>query len=177
MDPDVITSCCGSLFTPEGRGVAAEISAVEPSTALLALVASAIAVLLSGAWYLRRRRGAIAFAGLSMTAFLVALVAIVSCIALYIYEHPHHHCPFCILKGGHDFIGYYLYIPLFAATALAMGVGAIAPFRRVPSLQGVIPAYSRRYIGIAMLLMLLFYLTAGFAVLNSSLTMMTVWWQ
>jgi hypothetical protein len=176
MEPDIITSCCGSLFTPEGEGVAAEISGIEPSTSLILLILSALAVFLSGGWYLRRSTGAAAFAAGSLAAFLVALVAIVSCIALYVYEHPHHHCPFCILKSGHGFIGYYLYVPLFLATALALGVGIIAPFRRVASLVEIIPAESRRFIKISMLGMLLFYAVAGYAILSSNLTMMEVWW-
>jgi len=176
LDPDIITSCCGSLFTPEGEGVAAEVSGVEPATALIALIASGLAALGSGIWYLVKQYGGIAFAGLNALAFLIALVAIVSCIALYIYEHPHHHCPFCILKGGHDFMGYFLYTPLFIATALALGVGAIAPFHKIPSLREIIPASSRRYITLSMLFLLAFYVVAAYAILNSGLTMMGVWW-
>ena len=176
MDPDVITSCCGSLFTPEGQGVAAEISGMEPSAALMALGISGVAALGSGGWYLWKRQGGIAFAATNSVAFMVALVAIVSLIALYIYEHPHHHCPFCILKGGHDFMGYYLYIPLFIAAALALGVGAIAPFRRHPSLEEIIPLFSRRYIIVSLLSLLLFYLVSGYAIISSNLTMMEVWW-
>jgi hypothetical protein len=176
MEPDIITSCCGSLFTPEGEGVASEISGIEPSTSLLLLVLSAFAVFASGGWYLWRGRGALAYCTSSLAAFPVALVAIVSCVALYIYEHPHHHCPFCILKGGHGFIGYYLYLPLFVATALALGTGAVAPFRRIPSLVEIIAAESRRFIGIAMFGMLIFYSVASYAILSSNLTMMEVWW-
>lgn len=176
MDPDVITSCCGSLFTPEGSGVAAEISGVAPATALALLGGSAIVALGVGLYHLRSGRGALLFAGSSLTAYLIGLVAIVSCIALYIYEHPHHHCPFCILKAGHGFMGYYLYLPLFMATALALGVGIIAPFRNRPSLAGIIPAVSRRYATGALASLLLFYLIAAFAILQSNLSMMTVWW-
>ena len=176
MDPDVITSCCGSLFSPEGSGVAAELSGVEPQTAMGLLLASGLASLLTGGWYLWRRRGGVVFAISGLTAFLLALVAIVSCIALYIYEHPHHHCPFCILKSGYDFIGYGLYIPLFIATALALGVGAISPFSRVPSLHRVIPAEGRRLVSLALTFLLLFYLLAGYAIFHSSLTMSGVWW-
>ncbi len=176
MDPDIITSCCGSLFTPEGEGVASEISGIEPSTALLLLLMSGVAVFAAGGWYLWRGSGATVFAVSNLSAFLIALVAIVSCIALYVYEHPHHHCPFCILKGGHGFIGYYLYLPLFMATALSLGVGVIAPFRKVPSLAAIIPVESRRFIAIAMMGMLLFYVVASYAILRSNLTMMEVWW-
>lgn len=176
MDPDIITSCCGTLFTPEGEGVASEISGIEPSTSLILLTLSALVLFVSGAWYLWRGRGALTFAASNLVAFLIALVAIVSCIALYIYEHPHHHCPFCILKGGHGFIGYYLYLPLFMSTALALGVGIITPFQRVPSLAEIISAESRHFIAIALLGMLIFYTVAGYAILSSNLTMMEVWW-
>ena len=176
LDPDIITSCCGALFTPQGKGVAAELSAVAPGTAMLALAASGGAVLFTGGWYLLRRRGGVVFALSGLVAFLIALLAIVSCVALYIYEHPHHHCPFCILKQGHDYLGYYLYIPLFAGTALALGAGAIAPFRRLPSLREVIPVESRRLVGAALLFMLLFYGVAAWAIFRSNLTMVGVWW-
>ena len=176
MDPDVITSCCGSLFSPEGKGVAAELSGIEPGTAMALLALAGLATLLTGVWYLWRRRGGLAFAVSGLATFLLALVAIVSCIALYIYEHPHHHCPFCILKSGHDFLGYWLYIPLFIATALAMGVGTIAPFARRPSLRQVIPAEGRRFVLLALVFLSLFYLIAGYAIARSSLTMVGVWW-
>ena len=176
MDPDIITSCCGSLFTSEGEGVAAELSGVAPVTSLWLLVASALLLFLSGGWYLLRRKGSLVFTGSQLAAFFIALVAVVSCIALYIYEHPHHHCPFCILKSGHHFMGYWLYIPLFIATALALGVGVIAPFRKTPSLREVIPSDSRRFIMVSMLLMLVFYLVAAYSILSSNLIMMESWW-
>ncbi|MEA3291194.1 MAG: hypothetical protein U9Q71_02650 [Pseudomonadota bacterium] len=176
MDPDIITSCCGALFTPEGQGVAAEVSGVEPGAALKLLIASALALFAAGGWYLWRRSGGLVFAAGNLAAFAIALIAIVSCVALYIYEHPNHHCPFCILKGGHEFMGYYLYIPLFLATALALGVGAIAPFSRIESLGEIIRRESRAFVGLSLALMLLFYAVAAYAILGSNLTMMEVWW-
>ena len=176
MDPDIITSCCGALFTPEGEGVAADLSGVAPATALGLLVTSALLVLLSGGASLLWQKGSLVFAGSSLFSWFVALLAIVSCIALYIYEHPHHHCPFCILKSGHHFMGYWLYIPLFIATALALGVGTISFFRRIPSLNAVIANDSQRFILLSLLLMLVFYLVSAYAILGSNLTMMDSWW-
>jgi hypothetical protein len=103
-------------------------------------------------------------------------VAIVSCVALYVYEHPHHHCPFCILKSGHDYIGYWLYIPLFTATALALGVGALAPWRNIESLRTAVAADTRRYTMIALAGFVLFYAVATFAIVRSNLTMAGTWW-
>jgi hypothetical protein len=176
LNPDVITSCCGSLFSPDAQGVAAEVSSVTPRTAMLALYGSGALVFASGAIYLWRRRLATLFAASAAVAFPVALVAIVSCVALYVYEHPHHHCPFCILKSGHDYIGYWLYIPLFSATALALGVGALAPWRNIASLRAAVVADARRYAAIALAGFMLFYAVATFAIVRSNLTMAGTWW-
>jgi hypothetical protein len=176
LDPDVITSCCGSLFSPDAQGVAAEVSAVAPRDAILAMYGSGALVLISGAVYLWRRRLAALFAASAAIAFPVAIIAIVSCVALYVYEHPHHHCPFCILKSGHDYIGYWLYIPLFTATALALGVGALAPWRNIESLRTAVAADTRRYAAIALAGFVLFYAVATFAIIRSNLTMAGTWW-
>lgn len=176
LDPDVITSCCGALFTPESEGVAAEISSLDPLTAIILLLGSAIVTIAIGVWYLINKTGGIAFAVSNITVFLIALVAIVSCVALYIYEHPHHHCPLCILKGGHDFMGYFLYIPLFIATSLALGVGSITPFKNIGSLKEIITNDSRYLIGLSLIFLLVFYLVAAYAIFNSNLSMIDVWW-
>ena len=176
MQPDVITSCCGALFSPEGEGVAAEVSSLEPAMALGLLIVSAVLSFAIGLWYLFTGRGAALFAPSNSITFLLALVAIVSCIALYIYEHPHHHCPFCILKSGHDYVGYALYIPLFIGTAMAISAGAISPFRNIPSLSGIIPQESRRLVSWSMVLMLIFYMVVAGSIFNSGLTMIDVWW-
>jgi len=177
LNPDVITSCCGALFTAEGHGVAATVSALEPARSLTAMYGVGLLVLVIGALHWRGvRSSGPAFALSGALAFAAALAAIVSCVALYVYEHPHHHCPFCILKGGHGFIGYWLYLPLFAATALAIGVGAISLWWRLPSLAVAVRADGRRFTGISIALFALFYGVAGYAILTSNLTMKGVWW-
>jgi len=57
---------------------------------------------------------------LAIVGFVAALIGILSFVSLYVYEHPHHHCPFCILKPEYDYQGYLLYIPLFAAAAAGL---------------------------------------------------------
>ena len=175
MDPDVITSCCGALFSADAEGVAAEISGVKPRTAMLALYGTGILVVATGIWYGVTKRGGSLFAVSGAAAFVMALVAIVSFVSLYVYEHPHHHCPFCILKAGHNYIGYLFYIPLFAATALALGVGAVSPWRVVPSLTTVVERDAGRRAWLATALFGLFYLVATWAVVSSNLRMPEVW--
>ena len=96
--------------------------------------------------------------------------------SLYIYEHPHHHCPFCILKSGHGYAGYVLYIPLFMATALGLGAGVIAPWKKFPSLAEAATRDAPRLTWLAVTLFALFYLAATWTVVGSSLTMRDVWW-
>ena len=179
LNPDVITSCCGSLFTAEGDGVAATVSALDPAWSMAALYGSGLLVLGLGlvhGWRMRSGGSGMAFSLAGGLAFVAALAAIVSCVALYIYEHPHHHCPFCILKGGHGFVGYWLYVPLFTASALALGVGLISPWGRIPSLRAAVRADGRRFTALALALFALFYGVATLAILTSNLTMEGVWW-
>jgi hypothetical protein len=175
LDPDVITSCCGALFTPDSTGVAAEVSGLEPRTALFALYGSGAITIISGGWYRYKRNGGLLFAASSIMAFIVAITAIVSYVALYIYEHPHHHCPFCLLKSGHDFAGYFLYIPLFIATALAMATGIESLFNKIPSLQVAIERDASKLSGLAVVSFLIFYALTTFYVLNSNLVMDGLW--
>jgi hypothetical protein len=106
-----------------------------------------------------RRRGGWLVGLASAAAFATTLAGVLSFLSLYVYEHPHHHCPFCLLKADYHFLGYALYGPLFVATAAGLGVGAIQPFRSTPSLQGLVPTLSARLSWIAavgFLLVLLF---------------------
>lgn len=172
LHPDLMTSCCGALFNPEGGGVAAEVAGFPPALSLSALAMSGIVLLATGIRYWHWGRGGGIFALMATLTFCLALAAIVSGIALYVYEHPHHHCPFCLLKSGHDFVGYGLYLPLFAATALALGVGMMANWRSVPSLKGIIATQGPHLAGIALILFGLFYGVATLLVLRSNLILL-----
>jgi hypothetical protein len=176
LDPAVIVSCCGALFSPAGQGVAAEVSSLPPAWGLILLYGAALPTLAAAGWARRQAGAGLPLAGMTLVHFGLALVALVSVIALYIYEHPHHHCPFCILKGGHDFIGYALYLPLFAATAWALTAGVIAPWRDHASLRALVPGEIRRLAGRSLLGLLLFHAIAAGAMLGSGLRMAGVWW-
>jgi hypothetical protein len=172
LNPDLITSCCGSLFGPEGAGVAAEVAGLDPAASLAAFYLSGLALLAAGLRYWRRKGGGWLFVLMGAVTFAVAIGAIVSGVALYVYEHPHHHCPFCLLKSGHDFVGYGLYVPLFAATALALGAGLMEAWRSAPSLKPIIAAEGPRLAGMALILFGLFYGVATWLVLSSNLNLL-----
>ena len=133
---DVITSCCGSLFSEGSQTLASEASGMAAKPAILLFYAAlGIAVFANALHAGLRRRWSGALAGVaSGIAFVAAMIGILSFVSLYVYEHPHHHCPFCLLKPEYGYQGYLLYLPLFVATAAGLGAGVLQAFVRRPSL-------------------------------------------
>lgn len=176
MNPNVITSCCGTLFSADAEGVAAEVSALSPRIALIGLVGSGGLVFVTGLAYARTGRGGVVFGLASVLALLASLVTIVSFVALYVYEHPHHHCPFCILKKGHGYAGYWLYIPLFLGSALGLATAVQGPWRQIPSLSRAAARDRSLFTGLSLFFFAVFYLVSAWLVFDSNLTMQGVWW-
>jgi hypothetical protein len=176
MNPNLITSCCGTLFSADAKGVAAEISAISPVNSMILLILSGVMVTISGIWVARIGRNGWLLSLSGFFAFCMALISVVSFISLYIYEHPHHHCPFCILKQGHDYIGYFLYIPLFLAMAFSVSTGAVSPWLNIPSLTKTVTKMVPVLSWLAVFFFIQFYLTAAWSIWQSNLTMMGVWW-
>jgi hypothetical protein len=166
LKADVITSCCGSLFSEGSTTVVAEASSMAPLPAMwLFFGALGLAIALAAAHGYgggRKAWAAYGLAAASALAFVAALVGILSFVSLYVYEHPHHHCPFCVLKPDYGYQGYWLYLPLFAATAAGLAAGAVQPFARIASLRDVIPQFSQR---MAVVAANAYALTVGIAVL------------
>ena len=169
LQADVMTSCCGSLFGQGRQGLVADLAGLPPALAQPLFWGTLAAYGLAGAWFLRRGRGARAFAALGLAFFAVAIVALVSFFGLYIYALPTHHCPFCLLHGEYGFVGYPLYACLLGGAIAALGVGALAPFRSVPSLAPSLPRLQRRLAWTALALAAAFSLTVGIWALLSPL--------
>ncbi len=143
MDTDVITSCCGSLFGSNRKALGSELAGLPAGPAMALFFGTLGLTLGLGLGSLRRPLLGYGYALASALAFVVTLVAIVSFVSLYVYEHPHHHCPFCLLKAEYGYQGYLLYVPLFLATALGIGSGVVRPFAGVQSLSGLVEPMAR----------------------------------
>jgi hypothetical protein len=141
---DVITSCCGSLFSAAAQGVGSELAALPSIPTKIAFYAVMAALLVAGMWHQRRGSGGYLVAGLSALAFVVSIAALISFISPYIYEMPTHHCPFCILQREYHFIGYPLYGSLFGGAIAGLGLGVLHGRANTPSLRLVLPALTRR---------------------------------
>ena len=171
LKANVITSCCGSLFSGEAKTIASDASGMAPIPAMVLFYTGMLLVMLAAWWHWRSggRASGYALAGLSGVAFVVAIIGVLSFISLYIYEHPHHHCPFCILKPEYDYQGYWMYLPLFVATAAGLAAGALQPFAGAAGLRQIIPPLSARLAALAASGYLLFTLFASYFVLASNL--------
>ena len=154
--PDVITSCCGSLFASGGDGLGADLAALPPGPSSVAFFVAVSAVLASGAVFYATGRGSAPFAVAAGLALPVALVGIVSFVSPYLYEMPTHHCPFCLLQREYGYVGYPLYATLLGGAVTGMGVGAIAPARRIESLAVAVPVLQRRLACASMVLYAIF---------------------
>jgi hypothetical protein len=175
LKANVITSCCGSLFSGEAKTITGEASGMAAQPAIYLFYGTLTATIAVALWHWQqlgknsRRASGYALAVLSAAAFVAAIIGVLSFISLYIYEHPHHHCPFCILKPEYAYQGYWLYLPLFVATAAGLGAGAIQAFAHVPSLRTIIARVSARLAGVAAIGYILFTLIATDFIFTSKL--------
>lgn len=171
LTPDIITSCCGSLFSPASRGIATEIVNLPSRPTLTAFFACLGITLAAGIRFVWNGRGGYLFAILSGASCLVSLVAIVSSISLYIYELPTHHCPFCILQQEYHFIGYPLYLALLTGGVAGCGVGLLGPAARKPSLAEWLPQIRRRLAITALLAFAVLLAITIYAIVSTSFHM------
>ena len=168
MKPDIITSCCGSLFSPASRGMASEIAAAPVSIMKIVFILCMVLTTFTGIIFLFKQRLGTLFALLTGCAFLVSLVSLVSFICLYIYEMPSHHCPFCILQKEYHYIGYPLYAALLLGTVTGTGVGVLMPFKNKPSLAITLPGFQRRLALTSVLSWLIFTVLALWPMYSTS---------
>jgi hypothetical protein len=171
LNPEVITSCCGSLFTADTQGVASDIIAFPRAIMEVAFFAAMIASLALGAVFYRTGKMGYEF---SLTIFLTLLISIasfISFISVYFYELPTHHCPFCILQKEYGYIGYLLYLLLLAGGLAGMGVGLLMPFRRIPSLKDTLPVTQKHLALASVISYLLFATIATYQIIFSNLKM------
>jgi len=144
LKADLITSCCGALFSPEKRGIAGELAALPAKSAMVLFTVFFTAYLVSGLYSVIRGRGWYLFAVGATGQFLVSIAALISFISLYFYELPTHHCPFCILQQEYSYSGYLLYGLLIGGGISGGAAGAAEKFTSMGTLATIIPQFQRR---------------------------------
>ena len=171
MKPNIITSCCGTLFSVDAEGVTSGIVALPVLPVSAGFYATMALTVALGIYFYARGRGAYFFSMANTGAFILSILALVSYISLYIYELPTHHCPFDILQANYNFIGYPLYACLLGSAVAGMGVGVITPFKKIKSLVQVIPAVQKRLTLTSLILSTSFLIIVVYSIASSNLTL------
>ncbi len=173
LNPEIITSCCGSLFSANADGVASELVSLPPRSMMIVFYSSLVvyfgllsANLLSRLPLLRYLLAL--FAGFFL---LLALAAIVSFISLYIYELPTHHCPFDMLQKSSDFIGYPIYLALFGVSLCGLVPAMLEGMCRIPSLDQIVIRAQSRWLWAALIFLTIFALLTSWSVMFGRLTL------
>ena len=144
LKPDIITSCCGSLFSQSSRGITSDILAMPSIPTKIIFYSSMVVTFTVGVGLYLKGKGPYFFACLSGLTFIISIISVISFISLYFYEMPSHHCPFCILQKEYGYVGYPLYILILVGTVTGLGIGLLQAFRHKESLETIIPVIQRR---------------------------------
>lgn len=144
MRADVITSCCGTLFSKGTDTVAGDLAALPAWETRILLFTGMVLLACSGIGFRKTGRGAVLFGWLSAAMFFFSLAAVISFVSVYYYQLPFHHCPFDILQSEYHFIGYPLYAALFVGGISGTGVGWVNRYKYRPSLRQAIPRLQQR---------------------------------
>lgn len=169
LKPDVITSCCGTLFTSETQGITSEIISFPRTPVEITFYSSLALTFALGIYFYLKGKGGYLFSFSSLTTFIVSVIALISFLCLYFYELPTHHCPFCILQKEYRYIGYLIYPTLLGGAVLGVGVGTIMRFKKINSLRNVIPSLQRKLTGFVLISYAIFLGTVFFQMIFSNL--------
>jgi hypothetical protein len=170
---DTLTSCCGRLFEDgeQASGAGGELAGLAPGPALALLFGAVAVALLTGLAAGRFRPARLLHGLASAATFGAGLAGVVSVVSLYVYEQPHHHCPFCLLKPEYGHFGFALYLPLFVGTAAGLATGLLGLLPDRPSLEEALPATARRLARVSVVGFGLFALACLWAIGRSNLVL------
>ena len=111
IDPAVMVSCCGTLYSAASSSYISTLFQIEPLV-LLGLFYTNFLLLLMFYFY----KNSYIYAILNILFLIIAIISLISIFGTYIYELPTHHCPFCFLQKDYYYVGYLIYSTLFAGT-------------------------------------------------------------
>lgn len=171
MKANIITSCCGILFSEDAAGISGKMAALPSIPAKVLFYLSLVLTIRSGVHFRITGRSATLFSAFSTLAFLVSMVSVVSFISLYFYELPTHHCPFCLLQKEYHYIGYPLYLSLLTAGIAGIGVGVLERLKGPESLETRLPSIQRTLCLVAMIGFLAFAAISTWPMVFSDFTL------
>lgn len=143
MEPNLITSCCGTLFSEGAQAVTGDLLLLPPALTQTLFYTAILLHLRLGWLFLRSGKAAGLFAWLSAALLPLSFIAVISFVSVYYYQQPMHHCPFCVMQADYGFVGYPLYVFLLLGGITGTGMGALQAHRTIASLRTIVPALQR----------------------------------
>lgn len=148
LEPNIITSCCGSLFSSDSDNVVGSLATLPVKPMMITFFT--YTVILLAVLLLSFRLQCFWKTGITLllTAgyFPLAILAITSFLSIFIYEIPTHHCPFDILQKEYGFTGYPMYSLLFVGVYFGMLPGLFCPLKNHPALGQVIAGREKSWL-------------------------------
>lgn len=124
LHPDIITSCCGVVFATD-RNLILGLSRQMASLAAVLPFYGVCLLLVLATWKRKPYSWVVLSIG-SLLLFPAGLWIVTSFVSPYVYAMPHHRCPFCLLHGEYNFVGYPLFGTLYVASFAGMATGVTA---------------------------------------------------
>lgn len=147
INPNVITSCCGVMFSEAVKGLESSLASFQILPAKILFYSLLVILIANGivTYKTQRKPFTYLFSISSFMFFVVSIISIITFISPYFYQLPMHHCPFDILQKEYYYVGYPLYVSLFSGSFFGMIVGLIEPFKKIPSLTETIQQTQRKW--------------------------------
>lgn len=161
INPDVITSCCGVVFSEGSAGLASTIASLPAGFSQIAFYSTAAIMLASGIAVIKTGKFTVFFSLVSFIFFFVSIASVISFISLYFYQMPSHHCPFDMLQREYYYAGYPLFFSLFGGSFFGMMTGMVKRFHAIPSLAEIIPGIQRKWAATSVSLAVIFVIISS----------------
>lgn len=149
--PDIITSCCGSLFSEGSDSVTGDIAALPAAGTVPLFAAASLLFMGMLVWARIERQPATSVVAALMSPIILGLglLAVISFVSVAYYELPTHHCPFDLFQPENHYVGYPLLVSLVVAVVTALFTGLFQPLHRVPSLKAQLAESESRWLTVA----------------------------
>lgn len=144
LDPEVITSCCATIFNPEGAGVAGGLAGLSVGSSRVMFFGGFAVTIGVGLRVISGGQSFLSYSILAAALGLITAAAVISWIAPSYYELPTHHCPLCLLASENGYVGYPLYLLLATAVISGIGSGLVRVLRGIDVHRCIRPNEERR---------------------------------
>lgn len=171
IEPDIITSCCGSLFSVSSDRVMGDVASLPAAGTMPIFAAASVIFLLALVWARvgGRPSAKVVVSALAPIMLMVGVIAIISFVSVAYYELPTHHCPFDLFQGGNHYVGYPLVTSLVMAVVAAFLPGIFLPIAGRTSLSGQIRKSERTWLTLSISAYSLFVVFAAWPLVFGNL--------